>query len=384
MVKVSTTIVCSFVKRKFYLIQFFFSTIQAECDKDDDSQNFCTWLRDIISKNFENIKNMSEMRGKHDHYWYQVRLFYYQLEGIEFGWRMGAKRSRSGLEIPFEDFLLLNAGVDIRDLKIYYMKFIDQKSKLSLDSFKAVMLLKIFENRIYFGHSSDGKYGDMLRMIKKYKFNFHFSESHKSNIVPGSNIEFTGYPGAIASQDDFYMISGRLSKLTVGGVKMQNNNTNVWKTIDLQDTVLMSARVMAANRLAHNGKTWSRILSRDPTSGSKQWLVIDMQNLKNAIPSKDNESTTEKTNESDFQTESISIELADAEHSGEDAEEIDVIPEVLTIENLYKLNNDGLFWVIDQIPGRLHAEDVTVELLKKGYWVGNGKPYFEVSKEANF
>jgi len=95
-----------------------------------------------------------------------VRLFYYQLEGLEFGWRKGVKRSRSGYEIPFEDFLLLNAMSDIRDLKIYYDNFIVKSAvEQANDSEhligKASMILKVVKQdngliKLLFGHSSDG------------------------------------------------------------------------------------------------------------------------------------------------------------------------------------------------------------------------------------
>lgn len=58
-----------------------------------------------------------------DSYWYQIHLFYQQIEGLDFGWRYGLKRSplrRSGHEIPIVDFLILNLGSDLKQLEDHY------------------------------------------------------------------------------------------------------------------------------------------------------------------------------------------------------------------------------------------------------------------------
>lgn len=84
--------------------------------------------------------------------------------------------------------------------------------------------------------------------------------------------------------------------------------------------VLMGARVMAANRLAVDGKTWSEIFTaRNSGTGNKQWLVLNSNNV-----------STE-------------------------------------------------FWVVEQLPDFTCSEDMTQELLSKGYWVSSSYPYHPVS-----
>merc|ERR1712130_280119 len=38
---------------------------------------------------------------------------------------------------------------------------------------------------------------------------------------------------------------------------------------------------------------------------------------------------------------------------------------------------EGLFWIIEQIPGYTHREDVTAILTKQGFWPSYNVPYFE-------
>lgn len=102
-------------------------TIVEPCKYDENTEKFCEWLRDVVEQNYGALKKQFEDRlSTHmDSYWYQLYLYYQQLEGIEFGWRYGLKRSnlrRSGLEIPLTDLLILNLGADIKVLENYYLQ----------------------------------------------------------------------------------------------------------------------------------------------------------------------------------------------------------------------------------------------------------------------
>lgn len=82
---------------------------------------FCAWLRKSLTQNYDSYKE--RLNGHMDNYWYQIHLFYQQLEGLEFGWRHGLRRSplrRSGYEIPIVDFIILNLGADLKLLEEHY------------------------------------------------------------------------------------------------------------------------------------------------------------------------------------------------------------------------------------------------------------------------
>uniref|UniRef100_A0A182T4P8 Phospholipase B-like n=1 Tax=Anopheles maculatus TaxID=74869 RepID=A0A182T4P8_9DIPT len=407
------------------------NTIDAVCSKDVESEEFCDWLRGLITTNVDTVKKMADMKGKHDYYWYQIALFYDQLDGLETGFRKGVKRSRMDYEIPKQDFLLMNAAVDIRDLKIYYTNFLVENSGLKPDPAKGIMLLKLLKqpnglSKILLGHTSDGSYSSMLRMVKKYTLRYHFStdvlrpaaskkdaEVEDNSVVPGTNIVFTGYPGVLASLDDFYVINGRRQhRLVAAGVKMENDHVNLWRKIDLVRSVSLAPRVMAANRLGHSGRSWARYFARNPSTGVKQWLVIDMSRFV-ASNSSDIDLLTSQlppsgvdVDRSDEENEiptTLEQDLADSEHqpqrvvtkrmedyvdddfkehtSGARQVRMITIPksvEPVEAEDVQESAfGPGMFWVVDQLPGRLHAEDITEKIVADGYWLTNGVPYFK-------
>uniref|UniRef100_A0A182Q9V3 Phospholipase B-like n=1 Tax=Anopheles farauti TaxID=69004 RepID=A0A182Q9V3_9DIPT len=404
------------------------NTIDAVCSKDEESEEFCDWLRGLITTNVDTVKKMADMKGKHDYYWYQIALFYDQLDGLEIGFRKGVKRSRMDYEIPKQDFLLMNAAVDIRDLKIYYTNFLMENSGLKPEPAKGMMLLKLTKqpnglSKILLGHTSDGSYSSMLRMVKKYTLRYHFGSDvsrpalakaaddadEDRTVVPGTNIVFTGYPGVLASLDDFYVINGRREhRLVAAGVKMENEHVNLWRKIDLVRSVSLAPRVMAANRLGHNGRSWARYFARNPSTGVKQWLVIDMtrfvvSNTTDVEPPSTPPSMDRSEEENEIPT-TLEQDLTDSEHQqqrivtkrmddyvDDDFKELQSsAPRLVRMVTVRKQDEPavtgvpvansfgpGMFWVIDQLPGRLHAEDITEKIVSDGFWLTNGVPYFK-------
>lgn len=345
----------------------------------------------MIENNYETIKDLADKRGKHDHYWYQIRLFYYQLEGLEYGWRKGVQRSRADLEIDPTDFLLLNAASDIRDLRIYFENFVNYSDEYEYHAAppKASMLLNFLSadgaiKKVLIGHSSDGSYSSMLRMLKKYKFHFHYGHDHRSPEVSGIDIAFTGYPGCISSHDDFYMIRGKKTKLTVGGIHIQNENLDLWKNVEIENSVMLAARVMTANRLAHSGRSWAKVISRNPGFGIKQWFVVDVKRIhrfgNQTYQVNQTEVIDPNVNGGQIGNGTLDVTVGAGGKTGAEING-DIIPPLIQETNITNNGNGQkhLLWIIDQLPGRLHAEDMTQDIAYgNGFWTSNGFPYFKV------
>ncbi|XP_055909880.1 putative phospholipase B-like lamina ancestor [Eupeodes corollae] len=341
------------------------NTIGSACDKDENAQNFCTWLRDTISANYFATKQRALARADHDQYWHQIALYFFQLEGLEAGFKRGASRSRSDVEeeIPFVDFLLMNSAADIQDLKIYYENYVLKEgnggqSEKNFFLPSATMFTKIFQSeansgwQLLFGHSSAGSYSSMLRIQKRYKFRYHFSPDQRSNTVPGVDISFTGYPGILGSTDDFYIVKGRQVQSIVAGVAIKNENLDLWKNVPVTEAIPLTARVMAANRISQSRRTWARAMSRHPFTGNKQWVSVDLKKL-NALEGSQHSNGGEVENEIDIPTKS-------------------------------EVSADGLIWVVEQLPGLLHVKDVSNSFLNGNTtWVANGVPYFDEILEAS-
>ncbi len=68
----------------------------------------------------------------------------------------------------------------------------------------------------------------MLRIQKKYKFNYHLTGNPNSESIPGHTISFTSYPASIHSQDDFYQINlNKSSRVTVAGTALNFGPTHI-------------------------------------------------------------------------------------------------------------------------------------------------------------
>jgi hypothetical protein len=358
------------------------NTIESFCDRSEANGVFCQWLRDIVNKNFENVLSLAENQRTADHYHHQIFLFYHQLQGVEAGFNRGTKRAlgrgAADIEIPFTDFLLLNSRVDIEDLKLYYNKFVvdEEHERVEINPRVGKMVLKVAVDgetvpKILFGHSSDGDYASMLKMVKTYRFNYHHGPE-ASRLAVNTDITFTSYPGSIASSDDFYLAMGKHTRLIVAGVAAQHENAALLRGIDLYGTIFSSARVMAATRLSNNGKSWARFMSRDPHIGAKQWLVIDEKRMKYL--------TVDAEKQESYDTVTSSSVTVDGDATGN---EIPKDP-IQSADLVKSHSNRNLIWVVDQTYKRLHAEDVTARFRAKGdAWLLDGTPFFPVIQELN-
>lgn len=330
-----------------------------------------------------------------DHYWHQIKLYFKQLDGLFDGWEEGNERAFADMNLERIDVVMLNAGADLSDMRVYYENFVRPQMSAETPTTsdmeyhptpsKASMMLKFLCERsatassvnatdghairqsddmrprqVLIGHSSDGNYTTMLRMLKRYKFHYHRTEMSRHEVA-GISVVFTGYPGALASSDDFYIVSGRHSKLTVGGIRMQNANIDLWRLVNVTRSVLVAARVMAANRLSRNGYGWARVMSAHPGFGTKQWMIVDV---------------TRMHNNTALRTANGTHFVSESRVSAGAFESVETTP----IEQVTAVSADwrkNLLWIVDQMPGRLHAEDVTDRIVGgEGFWAGNGVPYF--------
>lgn len=175
-----------------------------------------------------------------------------------------------------------------------------------------------------------------FRLLKKYCLNYRMAPTAKfakvNAIVPGNDIVLTSASGVISSIDEFYAITGRHSRITVAGIDIRYEESLTEARKDLSTTLFIGARIMAANRLATSSRSWAKLMKRDPY-GAKQWLLVDRKVLQsyNALMVKENEDENE-------------LEPEERLHSPAD-------------------NMVGLLWVVDNVPNRLHGEDVTQQIV---------------------
>lgn len=186
-------------------------------------------------------------------------------------------------------------------------------------------------------------------MLKKYKLNYRLSPAEQFSrinaIVPGHEIILTSASGVISSPDDFYAITGRHSRLTVAGIPIQYGSS-VASKLDPKNFLFLPARAMAANRLATCSRNWAKLMKRDPQGGAKQWLVLDRKVLHTY---------------NSYIAERKQNELVDASI---DARQLNAVELVTERPSSVVEGVAGLLWIVDNVPGRLHGEDVTSEVME--------------------
>ncbi|XP_037536378.1 putative phospholipase B-like 2 [Nematolebias whitei] len=296
------------------------NTLVGYCGPFMSESGYCERLKAFITINLQWIQTVIESEPTSP-YWYQVRLVLLQLKGLEDSYNDQLLFPTGTFSLNPLGFLLFQMGGDLEDLESALKK--SHKSQ-PLGSGSCSALIKLLpENKdLLVSQDSWTNYQSMLRIMKKYNFAFQTSLLD-NNPLPGRIQAFSSYPGSIFSGDDFYILSSGLVTLetTIG-----NSNADLWKFVQPTDSVMEWLRNIVANRLAATAKEWAEIFGKfNSGTYNNQWMIVDYNHF-----------TPGKT---------------------------DI--------------KEGLFVVLEQIPGLVLFADKTQELLKKGYWASYNIPYFE-------
>jgi hypothetical protein len=215
-------------------------------------------------------------------------------------------------QIQFRDMFLLNFAFEISDVITALSAKVNphdvtQGIRLGYKPRHCSALIRVTTDDLYVAHDSWTLYETMLRQYKTYQFD--------------TSVSFSGYAGAIASGDDWYVTSNYLA--------VQETTNIVWNVSLSQEFVLPQSvsefmRVMTATYLANSGSTWVQYFQYN-NSGTynNQWMVVNMARFTPGSP----------------------------------------------------LVN-GTLWVAEQMPGFVESADVTSVLIEQGYWASYNIPYF--------
>ncbi|KAG6442054.1 hypothetical protein O3G_MSEX002134 [Manduca sexta] len=283
----------------------------------------CGLIDDFINTNQQYTASMIE-KNPNDPYWYQVKLYYIQLEGLAAGYNAATKPMYEWLTI--RDIIWLNMLGDLDELA-FALSMPKETPEGFLFGEHCTGLVKLLPGLkdLYTSQVTWNSYQSMLRIQKMYVMNFKL-QPDSAELIPGRKMSLSSYPGFIQSTDDFYITSSGLvaAETTIG-----NSNRTLFENVKPVGQILEYARAMIANRLARSGKEWVEIFRRH-NSGTynNQWYIVDYNKF---TPSTSKQKGKVKP---------------------------------------------GLLWVIEQLPGYTEAADLTQHLVRETYFPSYNIPYF--------
>ncbi|XP_075977615.1 phospholipase B domain containing lamina ancestor [Anticarsia gemmatalis] len=343
------------------------NTIRAKCNSPSVGEQ-CDKFRDALDESVKTWKTHAEKHAEDDPFWHQVFLYYTQISGIYTGWKHGVERCMKDYRTDILDLYWLNFVSEAIDIQRKINVSIDDDPIYQLPHLSSALLRVVDDKtedgtptkKLYVSQNAAGTYSSMTRILKKYTLNYH-KTFKSSELVQGTSIEFSGYPGSITSQDEFYIVKGEKHRMAVTGTALRNYNNKLLKKVNIYEQVPVGPRVAAANRLAINVTSWGHILvSSNSGTASKQWLVVDFNKFDHL------HTLTPRTEDNT-------------------PEYHDVVTESTVDKNVrhivvFRHNNGhskGLVALIEQVPGLAHSADLSDAFLKQGYWATYGLPFFK-------
>ncbi|OQR73063.1 putative phospholipase B 2-like [Tropilaelaps mercedesae] len=189
-------------------------------------------------------------------YWHQVGLSLIQLAGIESGMRMEPFYVYVGENLTpnVSTIMQLNLHGDLFDLEAKLGK-IKEHAPGAHSSCSLMIALTKGNADLLAGHGTWTGYNTMLRIQKKFTFEYH-KTFDSSELIPGNGVAFSSYPGRLISGDDFYVLS---SGLVVSETTIENNNRSLYAHTASRGTVFSWVRNLVANRLASSSSEWAEV-----------------------------------------------------------------------------------------------------------------------------
>ncbi|XP_057382704.1 putative phospholipase B-like 2 isoform X3 [Balaenoptera acutorostrata] len=247
------------------------NTVVNYCGPFEYEVSYCERLKKFLEANLEWMQTEMELNNG-SAYWHQVRLTLLQLKGLEDSYEGSVTFPTGKFTIKPLGFLLLQISGDLEDLELALNK---TKTKHAMGSGSCSALIKLLpgQSDLLVAHNTWHSYQYMLRIMKKYWFQFREGPQEQSTRAPGNRVTFSSYPGTIFSCDDFYILGSGLVALetTIG-----NRNSALWKYVQPEGCVLEWMRNVVANRLALDGDSWADIFKRfNSGTYNNQWMIVD-------------------------------------------------------------------------------------------------------------
>ncbi|XP_053613573.1 putative phospholipase B-like 2 isoform X2 [Plodia interpunctella] len=205
----------------------------------------CGMIEDFLDKNEDYISSMI-LKYPDDPYWYQMMLFFIQLEGLAVGYKEATKEPYEQLTV--RDMLWINMLGDLDELAFALSMPVTSDSMLFPEHCTGLVKLLADRSELYTSQVTWNSYQSMLRFQKMYVLQYKMTPNSNKRI-PGYKMSMSSYPGFLQ--------------------------------------ILEYARAMIANRLAHNGREWVELF-RKHNSGTynNQWFIVDYNRFQRSAAGK--------------------------------------------------------------------------------------------------
>lgn len=229
--------------------------------------------------------NSGVASGQQGSYWPSVGLVLLQLQGLHAGYTLLHQQSNGTLPgLTLEQIMWLNIYPEMDDIQ----SGISPSSRRNF----AAMGRKDFFNYVresthcsalfrvtpelddlIAAHTTWSNYIWMLRVFKAYKLPFKASKAE--------TLFFSGFPGVLASQDDFVVTSEKLVIIETTNDVFNNSLYDFVTT----STVPYWVRVIVASRTATGSKDWHDIFYQyNSGTYNNQWMVADYKKFQPRTP----------------------------------------------------------------------------------------------------
>ena len=130
---------------------------------------------------------------------------------------------------------------------------------------------------MYVGHNAWHEYIAMsYRVLKKYNLPYRILSDTEERVA-AETATMSSYAGTIFSLDDFVTLS---SGLVTTETTLFIYDSSLFEASQPLGQVFEPARVMAANRLARDGREWTEMASQfNSGTYNNQWMVVDMSKV---------------------------------------------------------------------------------------------------------
>ncbi|CAG9128001.1 unnamed protein product [Plutella xylostella] len=236
-----------------------------------NKSSVCDMVEKFIDDN-EDFVGRNLERNPEDPYWYQVKLFYIQLEGLAYGYNGATKNPDEKLSL--RDVFWLNLLGDLDELAYALVVRHNGSAPAPDADERCTGLVKLLPDHsdLYVAHVTWNSYQSMLRVQKMYDLQYGATPSCREKL-PGRRMTMSSYPGFVQSSDDFYVVS---SGLVVAETTIGNTNASLFLEVQPEDSLFEFVRAMVASRLATSGEQWAWFFKRyNSGTYNNQWYIVD-------------------------------------------------------------------------------------------------------------